>query len=116
MAEAGVKATIAWRLGIDPNFEESTRPFKIANSGEARKSCLGEPCFTPSVQKNENLLSLSIGDTYLLRSSNKRTTRALFNIDLVEGFVNIVRFARLCPRFTRPIGFRCAKNGFEVLL
>lgn len=33
-------ATIAWRLGIDPNFEESTpngRPFKLANRGEARK-------------------------------------------------------------------------------
>ncbi len=33
-------ATIAWRLGIDPNFEENTpngRPFKIANRGKARK-------------------------------------------------------------------------------
>lgn len=33
-------ATIAWRLGIDPNFEESTptgRPFKIANRGVARE-------------------------------------------------------------------------------
>ena len=32
-------ATIAWRLGIDPNFEESAptgRPFKLANRGEAR--------------------------------------------------------------------------------
>jgi hypothetical protein len=33
-------ATIAWRLGIDPAFEENTpngRPFKLANRGEARK-------------------------------------------------------------------------------
>ena len=33
-------ATIAWRLGIDPNFEEnapSGRPFKLANRGKARK-------------------------------------------------------------------------------
>jgi len=33
-------ATIAWSLGIDPAFEEksaSGRPFKLANSGEARK-------------------------------------------------------------------------------
>ena len=33
-------ATIAWRLGIDPNFEQSTptgRPFKIANRGVARE-------------------------------------------------------------------------------
>lgn len=33
-------ATIAWRLGIDPNYEEkspSGRPFKLANQGEARK-------------------------------------------------------------------------------
>ncbi len=33
-------ATIAWRLGIDPAFEEHTpngRPFKLANRGEARK-------------------------------------------------------------------------------
>ena len=33
-------ATIAWRLGIDPNFEENTpngRPFKLANRGKARK-------------------------------------------------------------------------------
>jgi hypothetical protein len=33
-------ATIAWRLGIDPNYEEksaSGRPFKMANQGEARR-------------------------------------------------------------------------------
>jgi hypothetical protein len=33
-------ATIAWRLGIDPAYEEksaSGRPFKLANQGEARK-------------------------------------------------------------------------------
>ncbi len=33
-------ATIAWRLGIDPEYEEmsaSGRPFKLANQGEARK-------------------------------------------------------------------------------
>ena len=33
-------ATIAWRLGIDPHYEEksaSGRPFKLANQGEARK-------------------------------------------------------------------------------
>ena len=33
-------ATTAWRLGIDPAFEENTpngRPFKLANRGEARK-------------------------------------------------------------------------------
>jgi hypothetical protein len=33
-------ATIAWRLGIDPNYEEksaSGRPFKLANQGEARR-------------------------------------------------------------------------------
>ena len=32
-------ATIAWRLGIDPNYEEKTpngRPFKLANRGEPR--------------------------------------------------------------------------------
>ena len=32
-------ASIAWRLGIDPNFEESSasgRPFKLANRGKAR--------------------------------------------------------------------------------
>jgi len=37
-------ATIAWRLGIDPNFEESApsgRPFKIANRGEAREELFG---------------------------------------------------------------------------
>ena len=30
-------ASIAWRLGIDPNFEESSasgRPFKLANRGK----------------------------------------------------------------------------------
>ncbi len=33
-------ATIAWRLGIDPNLEEKSptgRPFKLANRGKARK-------------------------------------------------------------------------------
>ena len=33
-------ATIAWRLGIDPDYEEQTangRPFKLANRGEPRK-------------------------------------------------------------------------------
>ena len=33
-------ATIAWRLGIDPNYEEksaSGQPFKLANQGEARE-------------------------------------------------------------------------------
>ncbi|MCP4887783.1 MAG: DUF1501 domain-containing protein [Planctomycetaceae bacterium] len=37
-------ATIAWRLGIDPNFEEksaSGRPFKLANQGEARRELFG---------------------------------------------------------------------------
>lgn len=33
-------ATIAWRLGIDPNYEEKSangQPFKLANKGEARE-------------------------------------------------------------------------------
>ena len=37
-------ATIAWRLGIDPNYEEksaSGRPFKLANQGEARRELFG---------------------------------------------------------------------------
>ena len=40
MAGAGVKAIIAWPLGINPIFEENTpngRPFKLANRGKARK-------------------------------------------------------------------------------
>jgi len=37
-------ATIAWRLGIDPDFEENSasgRPFKLANKGKARKELFG---------------------------------------------------------------------------
>jgi hypothetical protein len=33
-------ATIAWRLGIDPNLEEKSpagRPFKLADRGKARE-------------------------------------------------------------------------------
>lgn len=37
-------ASIAWRLGIDPGFEENSasgRPFKLANKGKARKELFG---------------------------------------------------------------------------
>ena len=37
-------ATIAWRLGIDPSYEESSangRPFELANKGKARKELFG---------------------------------------------------------------------------
>ena len=37
-------ASIAWRLGIDPSYEEnatSGRPFKLANKGKARKELFG---------------------------------------------------------------------------
>jgi len=37
-------ATIAWRLGIDPDFEENSasgRPFKLANKGKARRELFG---------------------------------------------------------------------------
>jgi hypothetical protein len=33
-------ASIAWRLGIDPGYEENSasgRPFELANKGKARK-------------------------------------------------------------------------------
>ena len=37
-------ASIAWRLGIDPGYEENSangRPFKLANKGKARKELFG---------------------------------------------------------------------------
>jgi len=37
-------ASIAWRLGMDPDYEESSangRPFKLANKGKARKELFG---------------------------------------------------------------------------
>ena len=37
-------ASIAWRLGIDPGFEENSasgRPFELANKGKARKELFG---------------------------------------------------------------------------